>query len=262
MKPVDPGGLNPNPDEGLSVTLKKSLLFKNKKPLTKMENVHYSPDEVSSAYPVSADTQRRQDHSRGVRRWVGTWNNYSNDSIDKLRSLKLTVVWGIAAKEVAPSTGTPHLQIYILFKNVVKFDTLRKLLPDVWWAPARGDNEQNYQYVTKTRSAKYSDSGELLRVADVPNDPQDVFEWGTRPNFQAMFEGMIDLMQDIAHFDMMICEQCIELANGEPVSSFCEKCQDMYESYDAAMTLLAIARSEYCDQSLPFPYEEYDYEEA
>lgn len=184
---------------------------------------------------------------RGARRWVATWNNYQPDSIFQLQSLRLSTIWGICSEEVAPTTGTPHLQIYMVFKNMVKFSTLTSLLPHVWWAPARGDNQQNYLYVTKTRPPRLGDDGSLLRPADIPNEPHKIHEWGTRPNFQGVVEGMIDLMMALEHFDDIMCVVTRDVA-------WCDDCQNILEQLDAAATLLSIAHAEFNENDDDFPF--------
>lgn len=42
-----------------------------------------------------------------------TWNNYPQDWKDKLASLGDLIRYWVAGKEIAPQTGTPHLQMYI-----------------------------------------------------------------------------------------------------------------------------------------------------
>lgn len=185
------------------------------------------------AYP-SRPTMAPTDCVRGVRRWVGTWNNYRDTAIDELRSMKLSISWAIVAKEVAPSTGTPHLQIYLLFKNCVKFNTLRQLFPDVWWAPAKGDNKENYLYITKTRPARTMADGTEV-PADVPNPQDSIFEWGQRPNFDALLEGIFTCL---AYFDSSL--DTFTFCSMHPCQ--CDNCEETRAEFDshlcAAYTLM------------------------
>lgn len=178
-----------------------------------------SERQNSTAYPTSA-TQAPPDCPRGARRWVGTWNNYPEDAIEQLKRMKITLAWAIVSKEIAPTTGTPHLQIYLVFKNCVKFNTLRQLYPLVWWAPARGDNRENYLYVTKTRPERPSPSGGDMIPADVPNDPSNIFEWGTRPSFEALLAG---IGRCIAYIDFKI-EEIEMIPTNEDRWRFCSEC--------------------------------------
>lgn len=58
--------------------------------------------------------------------FVYTWNNYNEDDEKYLRSLA-GVKYGVYGREVAPSTGTPHLQGYIVFDNARQFASVVKL---------------------------------------------------------------------------------------------------------------------------------------
>jgi len=64
--------------------------------------------------------------SRG---WCITLNNYTEEDIGRLDELSTISMYLCYGKEVAPSTGTPHLQGYIYFENAKSFATLLKLLP-------------------------------------------------------------------------------------------------------------------------------------
>ncbi len=44
--------------------------------------------------------------------WVVVWNNYPEDWEVKLKAITC-LKYVIAGKEIAPTTGTPHLQMYI-----------------------------------------------------------------------------------------------------------------------------------------------------
>lgn len=66
------------------------------------------------------------------RNWVFTWNHYIPDDIvwirDKwLELFELTcAMWG---EEVAPKTGTPHLQGFMVFKNLKTFKQVKAMVP-------------------------------------------------------------------------------------------------------------------------------------
>lgn len=87
------------------------------------------------------------------RRWCFTWNNYDEqEAINKLSSIQrmgfaLRIVVG---REIAPSTGTPHLQGYIHFSkrftmNKVKSDLNQTVHLEI----ARGSEDQNIRYCSK-----------------------------------------------------------------------------------------------------------------
>ena len=84
--------------------------------------------------------------------WCFTTNNYSNDepgtTLERLRAVALLVVIG---KEIAPGTGTPHLQGYVQFTERKRFQQVQKLLPTgSHIEPAKGNPKQNLDYCTKS----------------------------------------------------------------------------------------------------------------
>lgn len=60
--------------------------------------------------------------------WCFVVNNYSEDEVQVLQNLASQVRYLVYGHEVAPSTGTPHLQGYILFDEAKSFAKVKKLL--------------------------------------------------------------------------------------------------------------------------------------
>lgn len=89
-----------------------------------------------------------------------TWNNYDDDSEKYLRSLATKYV--VFGKEVAPSTGTPHLQGMVTWPQPRSLSACIKSLPGCHVEPARVEVALA-KYVTK--------EGEVT-------------EWGERPAVQ------------------------------------------------------------------------------
>jgi len=58
-------------------------------------------------------------------------------------------IYCVVGKEVAPTTGTKHLQGYIRFKDAKTKSAVIKLLPGAHVTLARGTVEQNYNYCVK-----------------------------------------------------------------------------------------------------------------
>jgi len=73
--------------------------------------------------------------------------------------------YAIAGHEVAPLTGTPHLQGYLQFKNPRGFAAVRKLLPGCHIEPAKGTPLQSRTYCSK--------EGNFAEVGDIPQDSGD-----------------------------------------------------------------------------------------
>lgn len=93
------------------------------------------------------------------RAWVLTINNYQEKDILEIKGLK-GIVYYIVGQEIAPRTGTPHLQIYLHYKNATKFQTLKKKFPTAHIQPAKGTAAQNKVYCSK--------ESVLLEYGDLP----------------------------------------------------------------------------------------------
>lgn len=77
-------------------------------------------------------------------RWCFTLNNYSDADETTLKALDVKyIVYGY---ETAPTTGTPHLQGYIVFKKQYRISGLNKLGVSAHWEAAKGSNVQASNY--------------------------------------------------------------------------------------------------------------------
>jgi len=82
--------------------------------------------------------------------WIFTWNNYPENWKEILVpgfQGSSNVTGYIAGKEVAPTTGTPHLQGYVEFRE--KARPMGLLPKQVCWKSARGTTNQNFKYCSK-----------------------------------------------------------------------------------------------------------------
>jgi len=75
------------------------------------------------------------------------WNNYDDSSWVSIQQLGCD--YYVVGREVAPSTGTRHLQGYLYFKNARSVTALRKKLLGAHIEIANGDAESNRVYCTK-----------------------------------------------------------------------------------------------------------------
>ena len=94
--------------------------------------------------------------SRG---WIFTWNNYppTHDAI--LGAIVCSYL--VYGREVAPATGTPHLQGYVYFENPVRFAFVRQALGGhVHIACVRGSPADNRRYCIK--------DGDFVERGDLP----------------------------------------------------------------------------------------------
>lgn len=65
--------------------------------------------------------------------WVFTINNYTEETIETLKKIPVEKAWVIFGEEVAPSTGTKHLQGFISLSDRTKRRTVERLLGGKAW---------------------------------------------------------------------------------------------------------------------------------
>lgn len=90
--------------------------------------------------------QTRKDLSK---RWVFTWNNYTDESEAKLKEFSSECEWLIYGREHAPETGTKHLQGFIHLKKRQRGSYLINRFEGVWFNKASGSNDDNEKYTKK-----------------------------------------------------------------------------------------------------------------
>lgn len=99
------------------------------------------------------------------RNWVLTCNNYTDENVAAFDLL--VTIYKIRAYEIAPTTGTPHIQGYAYFNNAVRRSSLQKKLPRFVLIQASGSPEQNQTYCKK--EGKFTETG-LLPKQGIRND--------------------------------------------------------------------------------------------
>lgn len=99
-----------------------------------------------------------------LRHTVFTLNNYTDRDIDDLKNWDRHsyLVFG---KEVAPSTGTPHLQGYIEFKNQILFTTIKKKFPNIHVEKRKGTPKEASDYCKK-EDPNFYECGELSQQGE------------------------------------------------------------------------------------------------
>lgn len=112
------------------------------------------------------------------RDYVFTTNNYTQDHIDALAAIDCQYV--CYGKEVAPSTGTPHLQGYIRFKSQKTISAAQKLMIGSWLEPKLGTCAQAIHYCKiLNKEQKGQPDAQLKPACDIyergepPKDPRD-----------------------------------------------------------------------------------------
>lgn len=87
-----------------------------------------------------------------VRRFCFTWNSYTNDDLEKCKAFfEAFAKYGIVGKELAPTTGLPHLQGFCTLNKPMRFSAIKKHLHNsIHIEKANGSDEQNQKYCSKT----------------------------------------------------------------------------------------------------------------
>lgn len=88
--------------------------------------------------------------SRRSRNWVFTMNNPGLPEVEAIRAIKLASRWMIIGNERGEVCGTHHFQGFVMFKNAVRFSTVRELCSTAHWEVARGTWEENKVYCSKS----------------------------------------------------------------------------------------------------------------
>lgn len=104
------------------------------------------------------------------RDFVFTCNNYTTQHEESIQALKSKYL--IYGYELAPTTGTPHLQGYIYFENTRTLSAVIKKMKDCHVEFAKGTTSQNYVYCTK--SEKFFESGERPKESGKRTDIESI----------------------------------------------------------------------------------------
>lgn len=94
------------------------------------------------------------------RSWCFTKNNYAPSDCGVIAAIPCRYL--VYGKEVAPTTGTPHIQGYISFAQGKTRSAVAKLLPGCHLLVARGTATQNKVYCSK--------DGDVVEVGECPSD--------------------------------------------------------------------------------------------
>lgn len=89
--------------------------------------------------------------------WCLTINNC--DQFIPFDAIKMGYL--VQGKEVAPTTGTKHLQVYVQFLKKIRLTGVKKLYPTAHIEPARGSPAQNREYCIK--DGDFMESGEPVK---------------------------------------------------------------------------------------------------
>lgn len=118
--------------------------------------------------------------------FVFTLNNYTPDE-EKTLSESDSIRYVLYGREVAPETGTPHLQGYLVLHKKSRISALKKLLPRAHFEIMRGGFDDNTTYCSK--------SGDVYSRGDRPKDKRrnltdwhEIAEHAKRGNFRQILD--------------------------------------------------------------------------
>lgn len=109
--------------------------------------------------PMTSTTNNKTTNNKQQnpqKNWCFTLNNYTEEQYQELLNYDCTYI--VIGKEIAPETGTPHLQGFITFNKPQRLSACRKIV-QAHWTPSRGTAEQNKDYCSK--SDNYEERGEI-----------------------------------------------------------------------------------------------------
>lgn len=107
-------------------------------------------------------------------RWLFTLNNYSdvdvrhaitgpNDISEDAQGILVPYLRrSVVGEEVAPSTGTPHLQGFMEFTKRQSLASVKRIYPSAHWTGAKGTTLQNYRYCIK--DGKFKTHGDWVDI--------------------------------------------------------------------------------------------------
>lgn len=104
------------------------------------------------------DTSKPEDTMGQAKHWIVVINNPQPIDEAQLLMLQPKLTYSIVADETG-AQGTPHLQCYLVFKNKMRFNSLKKLLPRAWLGIKKGTCKQASDYCKK--DGKFVEFGHL-----------------------------------------------------------------------------------------------------
>lgn len=127
---------------------------------------------------MSSKAKRAKADAGRSRAWLFTYNNYTDDDYKRLLAVKCEYI--IVGKEIAPETGTPHLQCYVYFKNRKNFAAVSRIVgKHAHLTRAKGTPAQNKRYCSK--EGKFEERGVLPEAGKRTDlmDMRDMLKAGT-----------------------------------------------------------------------------------
>lgn len=111
------------------------------------------------------------------RAWCFTLNNYTAQDEEFIKQrLSQVARYLVFGREVAPDTGTRHLQGYVYFENARQRKAVARMLPKAYLDVANGTAQQNRAYCTK--------EGDFFEHGEIPMEKAEARMRGGRGNAQ------------------------------------------------------------------------------
>jgi len=98
---------------------------------------------------VKLKSRPKSKMSERSRNWCFTLNNYTDEEVESVREKAGGAKYLVFGYEVAPETGTPHLQGYVQFTQVKSLKQMKVFIPRAHFEVARADGGCNKRYTTK-----------------------------------------------------------------------------------------------------------------
>lgn len=134
------------------------------------------------------------------RRWFLTINNYSEKEWAKSQSEIKNTNYGICCKERGEKTKTPHIHVWLHFKNARSFKSIKKKFPRANIQVGKGTDQQVRKYLTK--EGKYVEFGEMQQQGK-RNDIEDIKELISKG------AGMKEIIKVSTSYQSMKCGELI-----------------------------------------------------
>jgi hypothetical protein len=124
------------------------------------------------------------------RAFVFTLNNYTNEDEIRVQNIKCNYL--IYGREIAPSTGTPHLQGYVRFENARHFKSVKKeFTNETHLETAKGSIDQNIKYTSK-ESNVFEKGDRPLSTEDQAQHQKKLFKDAREAAKEGRFEDIDD----------------------------------------------------------------------
>lgn len=124
-----------------------------------------------------------------LKRWVYTLNNYA--SVEDTAFFNDIAEYHVFGVEVAPTTGTPHLQGFVCLKNRMRMAAIKKLNPvakRLYLFGAKGTNMQASRYCKGLKKGVQDPNAVFHEYGELPLDRAEKCGAATKERYEAAWE--------------------------------------------------------------------------